>query len=96
MESGFFFLPKLYASYFHDIVTVKKKKQIIIETYKINKVQKPICRVAPGRRTQGKSQHDLRKPEDGAHPASNTSTSKRHSFLIIKGLLPQAASQAST
>lgn len=80
----FFFFAKLYASYFHDIITVKK--EIIIGTHKINKNQKPVCRVAPGRRPQGKSQHDLRKPEDGTHPASNTATSKRHFFLIIKGL----------
>lgn len=64
MKSVFFFLPKLYASYFHDIVTVKKKKQIIIETYKINKVQKPICRVAQVEEL-GESQHDLRKPPSG-------------------------------
>lgn len=39
----------------------------------------------PGR-TKGKSQHDLpRKPQDGARPASNTSTSKHHFFLIVKG-----------
>lgn len=60
---------KLYESYFGDIIItvkskLKKKKQIIIEICKINKSPKPVHRMAPGG-SQRRSQHELRKPEDG-------------------------------